>query len=494
MRNPRLCISSISYNLVLGCLLLLLGCLVSCQSEIVSNDPLLQLRFSHDSLLFDTVFTKMGSSTKRMMVYNPNQNALLIDRVEMANGKSFYINLDGENQLENLHDITLRGGDSLFLFVRAEIDPLRSNNPVLVEDTISFYVGSNQQQIYLQAYGQNVHVLDSEDKFMQYNTYEFQNDKPYLIYDTMVVKGDLTIQKGATLYMHTGAMIYSYGNVLAKGTLEEPIVIRGDRMDMLFDSVPYRVASGQWNGLYLIHLEGWATPTYEFDYVDVLSGSIGIYALSENPTQRPQLSLTNARIHNHSVYGLVLQNVDADVANCEISNCASYCVYLAGGKHNFVHNTIASYFGYPYTTINIHNNILRDDVAAVYINNLSKNNAPTTTSFYNCIIEGARKNNLVLATPLPEYYEGKFVGNYLRADSLSNAFATNNVYASDSDTVVFRNIYYLYKEYKYYDFQLDSLSPARGIADSATALLYHYDHLGVRRKPHPDAGCYEFVE
>lgn len=494
MRNPRLCISSMSYNLVLGSLLLLLGCLVSCQSEIVSNDPLLQLRFSHDSLLFDTVFTKMGSSTKRMMVYNPNQNALLIDRVEMANGKSFYINLDGENQLENLHDITLRGGDSLFLFVRAEIDPLQSNNPVLVEDTISFYVGSNQQQIYLQAYGQNVHVLDSEDKFMQYNTYEFQNDKPYLIYDTMVVKGDLTIQKGATLYMHTGAMIYAYGNVLAKGTLEEPIVIRGDRMDMLFDSVPYRVASGQWNGLYLIHLEGWATPTYEFDYVDVLSGSIGIYALSENPTQRPQLSLTNARIHNHSVYGLILQNVDADVANCEISNCASYCVYLAGGKHNFVHNTIASYFGYPYTTINIHNNILREDVAAVYINNLSKNNAPTTTSFYNCIIEGARKNNLVLATPLPEYYEGKFVGNYLRADSLSNAFATNNVYASDSDTVVFRNIYYLYKEYKYYDFQLDSLSPARGIADSATALLYHYDHLGVRRKPHPDAGCYEFVE
>ena len=429
-----------------------------------------------------------------MMVYNPNQNALLIDRVEMANGKSFYINLDGENQLENLHDITLRGGDSLFLFVRAEIDPLQSNNPVLVEDTILFYVGSNQQQIYLQAYGQNVHVLDSEDKFIQYNTYEFQSDKPYLIYDTMVVKGDLTIQKGATLYMHTGAMIYAYGNVLAKGTLEEPIVIRGDRMDMLFDSVPYRVASGQWNGLYLIHLEGWATPTYEFDYVDVLSGSIGIYALSENPTQRPQLSLTNARIHNHSVYGLVLQNVDADVANCEISNCASYCVYLAGGKHNFVHNTIASYFGYPYTTINIHNNILREDVAAVYINNLSKNNAPTTTSFYNCIIEGARKNNLVLATPLPEYYEGKFVGNYLRADSLSNAFATNNVYASDSDTVVFRNIYYLYKEYKYYDFQLDSLSPARGIADSATALLYHYDHLGVRRKPHPDAGCYEFVE
>jgi hypothetical protein len=174
-------------------------------------------------------------------------------------------------------------------------------------------------------------------------------------------------------------------------------------MDMLFDSVPYRVASGQWNGLYLMHVEGMFRPKYELDYVDILSGSIGIYAYSENTTLRPQLTLTNARIHNHSVYGLVLQNVDATVANTEISNCASYCVYLAGGKHDFVHNTIASYFGFPYTTINIHNNILREDVAAVYINNLSKNMAPTTTSFYNCIIEGARKNNLVLATPLSAY-------------------------------------------------------------------------------------------
>ena len=188
-----------------------------------------------------------------------------------------------------------------------------------------------------------------------------------------------------------------------------------------------------------------------------------------------------------------MQNIDATIVNTEISNCALYCVYLAGGNYNFVHNTVASYFGYPYTTINIHNNINREDVAAVYINNLSKNIAPTITSFYNCIITGARKNNMVLATPLPDYYEGKFVGNYLQTDSLSETFAQQNVYATDSDSIVFRNVYYLLKEYRYYDFQLDSLSPARGIADSVVALQYQYDRLGIRRKTKPDAGCYEYV-
>lgn len=82
----------------------------------------------------------------------------------------------------------------------------------------------------------------------------------------------------------------------------------------------------------------------------------------------------------------------------------------------------------------------------------------------------------------------------MRADSLSEALSYNNVYASDSDSVVFRNIYYLSNEYRYYDFQLDSLSPARGIADSVAALLYPYDRLGNRRKLHPDAGCYEYME
>lgn len=468
--------------------------LIGCQPDILSDDPTAQLVFSQDSVLFDTVFTTMGSSTKRMMVYNPNKNAVLIDRVEMASGHSFYINLDGENQLENLCDITLRGGDSLFLFIRAEIDPLKSNSPVLVEDSIIFHINKKAQHIYLQAYGQNVEILQSKDRFIQKNAFTFNNKKPYLIYDTLVIAGDLTIQQGAMLYMHTGAMIYAYGNVTAHGTKDNPIIIRGDRTDMLFDSVPYRVASGQWDGLYLMHPKDWPTPQYSLEYVDILSGAIGLYAYSEETEQRPQLALSNARIHNHSVYGLVAQNVDAIVVNTEISNCASYCVYLAGGKHDFIHNTIAAYYGFPYTTINIHSNMLAEDVAAVYINNLSKNMAPTAASFYNCIITGARKNNVVVATPLTEYYEGLFLGNYLRSDSLPEAFAQNNVYASDSDSVVFRNIHYLFREYRYYDFQLDSLSPARGVADSVVALRYPLDRLGYLRKSHPDAGCYEYRE
>lgn len=469
---------------------------VSCIQDHVSSDPSLQLSFSHDTVLFDTVFTSIGTSTQQIRVYNPNKNAVSIEQVSMQNGRYFYINLDGENDMSRMRDMVVRGGDSLFLFIRAEIDPQESNSPVLVEDRIAFRVNSNVQEILLQAYGQNVEKIIGEDgKKIYEGNLRLTNEKPYLLYDTVVVAGDLSIEEGSTLYMHNNAMLYVYGSVSAVGTRERPIVVRGYRTDRLFDSVPYRMASGQWDGVYLIHLKGQIPPTYKMNYVDILSGKVGLYVESESTGKiLPKLDLTNSRIHNHSVYGMVLQNVDAKVVNCEISNCASYCVYLAGGKHEFVHNTIAAYYGFPYTTMNLHNNMLAEDVAAVYINNLSKNKAKTNSSFRNCIITGGRKNNVVVATPLDEYYDGEFIGNYLRADSLDEVFAKSNVYASDSDSMVFKNIYYLYEEYYYYDFRLDTLSPARGIGDSISALPYPTDRVGYRRKGKPDAGCYEFVE
>ena len=159
------------------------------------------------------------------------------------------------------------------------------------------------------------------------------------------------------------------------------------------------------------------------------------------------------------------------------------------GTHN-QYNSMAA--GLAAQILHIHNNVIPEDVAAVYINDLSKNYAKTISSFSNCIITGGRKNNVVVATPLANEYQGQFVGNYLRADSLSELFAHNNVYAAEEDTAVFRNIYYQYKKYHYYDFRLDSLSPARGIADSIIALKFPIDRVGNTRKPHPDAGCYEF--
>jgi len=462
---------------------------ISCREYHVSNDPTLRLVFSCDTLSFDTVFTAQGSSTAQLMVYNNNASAVEIDRVWVEDGTSFHVNVDGEPQLNQLTDLAINGGDSMFVFVRVEIDPTDENSPVLVNDRLCFHLTNGAtQQVELEAYGQDViRIGQAGCGRTEVNSIDFKAERPYLIYDTLVIGNTMKMQAGATIYMHSGACVYALGNVSAKGTQDKPIVIRGDRLDRLFDSVPYSYAGGSWNGIYL---QAEKPRTYQFEYVDILSGNIGLYCYSVGSLGLAKLTMNGCRIHNHTLYGLVLLNTNARVSNTEISNCASYCVYCAGGTHEFIHSTIASYFGY--TNIRIQS-VAKQEAAAVYIDNLSKTMPATVTSFYNSIITGYLPNQLVVATPFDRYYTGAFVGNYLKTDTLSIPHAAENVYWQKTDTAnVFVNDFYKYKEYVYYDFHLDSLSPARGIGDSITAIPYPTDRDGVSRALiRPDAGCYQ---
>ncbi len=469
--------------LALGCWLM---ALTSCEQRL-TDDPAAHLTFSIDTLRFDTVFTGMQTPTLKFTVRNPQKEAIQIDAITLRENKYFHVNVDGETELTKLRNIRLAGNDSLYVFVKANIDRQNQNNPVFIEDAICFDANGRQQLVSIEAYGQDVTIL--RQKWFTTDA-SLSNAKPYLVYDYFAVDTGrtLTIPEGTTIYMHDNAQIYVFGNLKAEGTLQKPIRVRGDRLDDMLVDVPYDYVAGRWGSIYLVQPEEKdQTNTYDIQYLEINSGILGLACLNTNPYRKSQLRLINSRIHNFAQYGLYLQNTDAEIANCEISNCASYCVYLAGGEHRFTHNTVASYF----TGGNIQP-VSREDVAAVYVNNLSKQTAKTTAYFYNNIIAGIRDNNVVLATPLPDYYLGDFSHNYLRADSANANFA-DNVFYEKNDTI-FRNTHFTI-ERGYYNFLLDSVSPARGIGDIEAAQRYPFDRLGRPRSADaaPDAGCYQWT-
>ncbi len=474
-----------SYIIILLALGWGLGALTSCEQRL-TDDPAAHLTFSVDTLRFDTVFTGMSTTTLRFKVRNPQKEAIRIDAITLRENKYFHINVDGETQIENMRNIILAGKDSLFVFVKANINKQDQNNPVLIEDAICFAANGREQIVPIEAYGQDVELLP---RWIRSDS-TLLGEKPYLVYDYLSVDTGktLTIEAGTRIYMHDNAQIYVFGNLMVQGTVEKPVRVRGDRLDDMLVDVPYDYVAGRWGSIYLVQAEEKGlTNTYDINHLEINSGILGIACLNTNPYRKSQLRLLNSRIHNCAQYGLYLQNTDAEIANCEISNCASYCVYLAGGEHRFTHNTIASYF----TGGNIQP-VSREDVAAVYVNNLSKQYAKTTAYFYNNVIAGIRENNVVLATPLPDYYLGDFSHNYLRADSANGNFA-DNVFYEKNDTI-FRNTRFTI-ERGYYNFLLDSVSPARGIGEAQYALPYPTDRLGRPRPTDaaPDAGCYQWV-
>jgi len=464
--------------------------ITGCREQQLTMDSNARLRFSVDSINFDTVFTTVGSSTRMVMVYNPNQNAIRINHVWWKKGQYFFASLDGENNKTLWHDIDLFGGDSLFLFVRTEIDPYGNNTHPIEVDTLYFEVNGNRQYIAVQAYGMDVEKIRTPHGLSNFSDAHFTNDKPYLIYDTIVVQGTLTIDEGSTFYMHNNARIIAYGDVKAEGSKEKPIRFMGDRTDYLFPQVPYRVASGQWGGLFLNDTTAnGGRLKYVLNNIHLLSGQVGIYCSCKNKNQLSHLVLHNARIHNMSAYGVVLENTDVEMSNVEISNCASYGLYLCGGNHRVEHLSVANYFGYPYTTLNIHST-QRQSVAAVYIKATSFDMAPGHDSIYNSIITGAVRPAILIDSITDVNPE--IAGCYLLTDSLPKEWAYNNTYGQASDTV-FKNTYYKYGEYIYYDFHLASRSKARQISLSLSKLRLDIinDLDGTERnKENPDAGCY----
>ena len=74
-----------------GFLLLNTGCR---KNKLTTNG---HLEFSIDTLVFDTVFTTVGSTTEQFKIYNRNTRPINIDEVELMGGSNspFRINLDG---------------------------------------------------------------------------------------------------------------------------------------------------------------------------------------------------------------------------------------------------------------------------------------------------------------------------------------------------------------------------------------------------------------
>ncbi len=463
---------------------------IGCREYQVSDDPSLRLAFSADTICFDTLFTEQGSATAQLVVYNPNKNALVVDKIWMEDGEAFRANIDGEPALERLTELTIFGKDSILVFLRVtDFGPMAEEGAILIEDRLHFHLATGTtQDVVLEAYAENATRLGQIGSRTEIaGDYTFTALKPYILFDTILIGGKMTMEAGARLYMHQGASLVALGDVEVKGEKDKPVLIRPDRLDHLFDSVPYLYAAGGWNGFYL---QSDQPQTYDIHYLEVLSGNVGMSCVSTCTGTLPTLRMDGCKIHNHTLYGLVLEHVDALVTNTEISNCGLYCVYCNGGKQDFVHSTVASYFGY--TNIRIQS-AKKENTAAVYIDNLSKTGEPTVTSFYNSVITGYLSNQLVLATPIEQYYEGVFFHNYLKTDTLLASGAKDNTYWQETDTAVFRNTFYKYKEYIYYDFRPDSLSPLRGIGDSIVALPYPTDREGFSREfIRPDAGCYQY--
>ena len=88
------------------------------------TDPSVMLEFSADTIIFDTVFTTVGSTTEILKFYNRENQAIEVSSIYLAGGSAsqFRINVDGISGTE-FENIEIPAEDSLFIFVEVTVDP-----------------------------------------------------------------------------------------------------------------------------------------------------------------------------------------------------------------------------------------------------------------------------------------------------------------------------------------------------------------------------------
>lgn len=436
-----------------------------CKKDTLTQDKV-KLEFSTDTLSFDTLFTTLGSTTKSIRVRNPFNQTLEVGRIKLSDTTSSYfrINVDGISG-KSFDNIQILPKDSIYIFIEVTVNPSESELPFLIENAILFESGAQKQKVVLQAYGQNARFYNNAEITSE----TWTKDLPYVILGDLKVKegNTLNIKEGVKVYMGSNAGIFVAGNVNIEGTFEEPVTIRGLRLDKISPDTKYDEIPGQWLGIFLLR----DSKNNQINYTKIRNAQFGISMGSSegvsafnNATlaNAPELTIKNSIIYNISVFGLygVLSNIVAE--NLLIYDCGSQVLALqAGGEYSFTHCTfqnqgtqflthkdpsiyISNYFSDPIKSIDIRNSmsfsstnsilygslfeeILIDSVASVgYDFNLSnclvktRLNSSSTNLFDNCLFN---EN--------PQFEDEKLKDFRLKLESLAINFGKATAVTSD---------------------------------------------------------------
>ncbi len=479
------------YKIASISILLLFAFFISCRKDEIIKDSTATLRFSTDTVMFDTVFTTIGSATKQLKVFNPYNKIIKISNIRLGGGaqSNFKINVNGIPS-SNVSDMEINPKDSMFIFVRVTVDPNNQNTPFIITDSLTFETNGNIQKVKLVAMGQNAYFIIADTYAKGLPNYKivahenekvtWKTDKPYVIYGYAVIDstGSLTIPAGARIYLHPGAGIWVYkgGSIQVNGTKDSVVVFQGDRLEAWYKDSP-----GQWDRIWIN--EG--SENNVFNYAIIRNGFIGIQAeIINSAMTSTTLILKNTIIQNMSAFGLFTKAFTVNASNTIISDCGSGDVYLStGGSYDFRHCTLANNwtFGVRKNPSLIISNYFKDNANNIIYTGELK------SYFGNCIIYGNNEEEILADFITGVAYDYTFANCLVKSKlSLTAPHFTNCIANSDP----------LFTDESKHDYHLSDKSPAinKGVIKISTPYLRKdYDDVNRFADGLPDLGAFEYV-
>ncbi|MFN0030958.1 MAG: right-handed parallel beta-helix repeat-containing protein, partial [Flavobacteriales bacterium] len=384
--------------------------LTRCHKQRFITDPGALLTFSRDTILFDTTFSTVGSTTQYLKVYNSHDESILISDIKLNTGSAsqYRFNVDGVDGPE-VHDMEILPNDSIWVFVEVTVDPGAGNADFVVEDHLEFTTNGTLQRVLLNAWGRDAYfhggLNDCGDPISEIISEDtvWDNSKPHVIYGIVAVDEGvtLTINPGVEVYCHSKSGIYVYKGCLEiNGELNNEVTFQGDRLEAEYANLP-----GQWGIQLDCPVETGVGPQiasivrggiwiYEsgcctINYCNLRNGNVGIQvdttAVDAAIPGSYALRISNSKILNMAGTGLLGQGATIEAKNVLVGNCGQSCAaFIYGGRYQVDNCTFANYWAGGARTAPAFalNNYYQDVNQNIQVRQLF------ATEFNNCILFG----------------------------------------------------------------------------------------------------------
>ncbi|MBR4229999.1 MAG: hypothetical protein IKR83_04745 [Bacteroidales bacterium] len=394
----------------------------SCTPEGYADENEAVLAFSADTVSFDTVFTTVATPTKMVVVYNRTSRDMLLSQVTLEGGRAsrFRINVDGDTSMV-ARNIEIMAGDSIFIFVQANINPNDQTSPFVVEDAIAF---SNGQRLPLSAWGRNavyhlptdtLHYADGTYPLDAYgNPYAYsvidcanwRHDMPHVIIGYAVVdsRNTLNLTAGDELYFYNDAVLWVYDSATldVRGTAEQPVLFTSVRKDGWYSFLP-----GQWGQIWLSA----GSKDNVIDHAVIEKGCFGL-VVDTNVGPNPTLMVSNTELRHMSYTGIQAQGARIVGNNLLVYQCGTAALWLrAGGDYSFTSSTFGGYWRYggrQNPTVVLQN-------CYVAVGNVTIPRDLVRADFTDCIIWGTYPDTELLEQQVDEAaYSSRFIHSIVK--------------------------------------------------------------------------------
>jgi len=468
----------------------------ACQKDKEVLQGNVRLDFSVDTLRFDTVFTSLGSATRILKIYNDNEGIVNISNISMEEGANsfFRLNVDGI-AASAFSDVQILPNDSLYIFAEVTVDPDMplSTSPFIIQEFLKLDINGDEQQVLFEAWGQNANYLPN--RFAQGETsviscelgdLVFEDPKPYVIYGWLLIDScNVILPPGTRIYVHGGVTrseeslreegligVLPAGKITANGTIDDPVIIEGDRQEQDFEN-----KLGQWNGISINGSKG-----NRLSHTIVKNAIDGIAV-----SQGAELILEGAQIFNTSRFGILAIDSKIEATNSLIhTNGANSLALVQGGEYRFEYCTLAN-FGNEAEALLLDNTICLDDECE------TTRPAQLTSRFTNCIIAGDDDDEIALSrenNSSGSEFNYFFQNSIVVIDELTDGFPNFFESCSRCDNVDVREEK-LFLDQEKSNYHLDTMSVAEMNARPISDILFDLEG-NMRDSESPDIGCYEF--